>query len=71
MKEYSQCGPITVGANCPTTPKAMDESSEGTVMNPGNTKGTFTSRTASKFKSFKREPVPKTPMGSGGGESMP
>ena len=64
-------GPMTVGENLPTTPKAMPEGKYGSVMNPGTEGPKFSPRTAAKFKSFKREAVPKTSMGGGGGESMP
>jgi hypothetical protein len=71
MKQSMGYGPMNVGEGLPKTPRGMDESSEGTVMNPGDTAGVFSKRTAGKFKSFRREPVPRTPIGRGGGESKP
>ena len=58
-------GPMTVGEGVPTVKKATDpEGTYGAAMNPGGDdaygKPDLTSRTSSKFKSFRREPVPMT-----------
>jgi hypothetical protein len=60
-------GPMTVGEGLPMTPKPGEaEGKEGVAMNPGDVKAPngFSPRTAGKFKSFKREGVPKTGNGS-------
>ena len=71
MKQSMGYGPMNVGDNCPKTPTGEAEGMHGTVMNPGPEDVSFTRRTAAKFKTGWREPVPRTPTGTGGGESKP
>jgi len=59
-------GPMTVGENLPKTPSTGEaEVMYGVAMNPGDVKAPngFSPRTAAKFRSFKRESVPKTEKG--------
>jgi hypothetical protein len=58
---------MTVGENLPKTPSTGDEEGKyGVAMNPGDVKAPngFSPRTAAKFRSFKREPLPDMEKGS-------
>ena len=64
MKETNGLGPMSAGAGVPSTPKRdVGDTPFGTALDPGfelNSES-FTSRTPGKFKSYTREPIPKTP----------
>ena len=64
MKETNGLGPMSAGAGVPSTPKRdVGDTPFGTALDPGfDYKDTHQcSRNAAKFKSYTREPIPKTP----------